>query len=363
LTEVKDAASKVLKAAGSWRNLHATALVSAFTSFFSLMIAGLGNDLSQEAQIFFLSAAATARIGAAIAFALFIIIGLTLLDDIGYTTRINDKDFRITVTLKALTVVAKLVVTFSPPEGALTKASSPCGCSGKPYWWGDSKCFTRECWTCTSTSDLVYQSQWRVILCLRKTIENSWQHNLLIFATTLSLLVTMALTLKTLHGKEVVEQLEKKVLRPTLLRTGYVFTWIGSKAGLFFILLGAGTGPTELLPMWHDMQTPALDGFTYVLVIALGLALSALLTNEVARVCENPEKNYAAASSADGLRSVCDLVQVLTLPGCAFALLAFSQPMGHCLFCASICAVLAFAGCSLLIVGAGFAAPVSQSRE
>lgn len=122
-------------------------------------------------------------------------------------------------------------------------------------------------------------------------------------------------------------------------------------------------GPHDLLPNYSEYYpVPDFTQFSLVLAVTAGLALIALLTNEIARVVEDPKGNFAAARSADGIRAISDMIVVLLLPGVGFVLLGISgNTVGRCLLAASFSATVALFGVALVICGVGFKHPTKSA--
>jgi len=185
--------------------------------------------------------------------------------------------------------------------------------------------------------------------------QNWWLHNALVFTTATSLAVTMMLTLKNVFKKTALDQISKKAERPRIALVAYCTVWVSSKAGLGLLTVGAKLGPSYILwshtsengQHFADARTTQM-----VLVIAIILGMAAMVSNELARVCEDPKDKFSAAESGSGVQAIA--VVIAGIAGGA-VLLSVRTYMSHagkpgiCTMCAQLCSLGVFASCLALM--------------
>jgi len=281
---MKAKATDLSDAMGSWRMQQYMTMGSCLYSILSMTIFIQGikaDDESEESSV--IMSPRNAAISALLLSLLTVLICITsILKDYGFDQlHAIDKNFKMATCLKAMLISLKLIVNFQMPP---------------------------------QTSFLV--------------------HFMLISAAWVSLLMQMVLTCKETSNPAIYDILGHKVLSPESIKKIYKVLWLCTKGGLAILLMGASFDQKSvfLIP-WSEVEycflTPSqasheklyLEKSVYVSVaIAVTLASSSVLTNELARMMEDPKQKFTATLSADGARTVVGYICILSSCTLAYTL-------------------------------------------
>jgi len=197
-----------------------------------------------------------------------------------------------------------------------------------------------------------------LLKCFQPDEKSGLVYATLVAATIVTLLLTVFLTFTNASKPNKQAQLEKKqVMRPKVMTAGYFLIFLSSKVGLASLTIAATTGAQYLLltEQVNGVVVGDLGSFLSVLPILFALAMAGMLTNEFARLTEDPEQQYSAARSADGIRALADPIIVLSSPALYFIWVANfgEQTPGLGLQIASYGAFGVMLGAILMVAGAG----------
>jgi len=197
-----------------------------------------------------------------------------------------------------------------------------------------------------------------LLKCFQPDEKSGLVYATLVAATIVTLLLTVFLTFTNASKPNKQAQLEKKqVMRPKVMTAGYFLIFLSSKVGLASLTIAATTGAQYLLltEQVNGVVVGDLGSFLSVLPILFALAMAGMLTNEFARLTEDPEQQYSAARSADGIRALADPIIVLSSPALYFIWAANfgEQTPGLGLQIASYGAFGVMLGAILMVAGAG----------
>lgn len=124
----------------------------------------------------------------------------------------------------------------------------------------------------------------------------------------------MLLTAKNVFSKESQDQLRAKSQRPALAACAYLCVWVIAKGGLGILTIGASISALTVLPSmpFHGVVYPIASSVDRAVSLAVGLSVTTMLTNEIARVTENPKTKRSACYSADGVNALAALTCIVT---------------------------------------------------
>merc|ERR1719223_2582240 len=179
---------------------------------------------------------------------------------------------------------------------------------------------------CSNGSDLVGLSDpeycdFPILKCFRPNMHHDFAYGCLVAVTVCTLLLTLFLTFTNATKPQKQEQLQQKhIARPKSLTFGYFLVFFCSKLGLASLTVSAATGAQYLLlsEQVGGIAVTELSSSELTLPIIFASAMAGMLTNEFARLTEDPEKRFSAARSADGIRALADPIIVLSTPSLFF---------------------------------------------
>jgi len=379
--ELKATGEKMAGACQRYRVVHGIALASAIFSAFSLSLNLFRGNLPADSAVLPMSARAAGGAGLAVSIVLIIGTSSSIWVDSGHSGPFNDHSLRFVTSWKMMNLALKLIATFNPGKEQL-KPPLWFGSSSDPYCFSEflrehqataacnSTCVrVAQLWgscssNCSNGSDLVGLSDPEfpdvpILKCFRPNMHHDFAYGCLVAATVCTLLLTLFLTFTNATKSEKQEQLQQKhIARPKSLTFGYFLVFFCSKLGLASLTVSAATGAQYLLlsAQVGGIAVGELSSFELTLPIIFALAMAGMLTNEFARLTEDPEKRFSAARSADGIRALADPIIVLSTPSLFFvwkANLGYGSTPGMGLLIASYCAMGVMLGAVLMVAGAG----------
>eukprot|EP00419_Tripos_fusus_P090663 CAMPEP_0172842744 /NCGR_PEP_ID=MMETSP1075-20121228/30954_1 /TAXON_ID=2916 /ORGANISM="Ceratium fusus, Strain PA161109" /LENGTH=657 /DNA_ID=CAMNT_0013686915 /DNA_START=353 /DNA_END=2326 /DNA_ORIENTATION=+ len=388
---------------------HSMVIASALLGMGSLTWNIVSGNLSNSSVAFPISAMAAAKTSMFLSFVLVAVSLSSICGDMGCSTPVNDHKLRLTSPVKIFVVALKIITIFAPQAEdfatikpmdivcAETGRTFPNACVRRPTSSGvaaeiavrDLHCDMGGCLdcgfqgfvlNCSKGSSLerpvkvacsnvmavgLDRDRWGILMdylvCYKpQGNKRNISYFALVVTTSIAWLVSLLLTFKRACSNTATTQLQSKVARPTCLKLGFYISWIASQGGLLILTTVSVFDELALLPVEKigSVDVDVAQSFAYAVAVSLGLAMAGGLTNEVARVCEDPARVLSAASSADGLRTGGD--PVLFLGGTGICCLVFYGKMGWALAAASYFTIGMFLGVVLIIVGAGFGVMSSE---
>jgi len=274
---MKRKANEFADAMGSWRAQQFMTLGTCLYSMLSMMTY-LKNTEFDHARHVILSPKNAAAVAAILSFLTVLVCTVSLLKDFGFPVHVVDKNFKMATVLKAVLISLKLLLNFYTPKHTTFLA-----------------------------------------------------HFMLVSAAWLSLMMQMMLTFKETSNEAVIPALKAKVNNPERIVKIYKIFWLCTKGGLAVLLIGASFDrKTVTLVPWTELQycfrsaseiPPATfeKSLRVSVSLALALAFSSVLTNELARMMEDPVTKFTATPSGDGARTVVGVVFVLSFSAISFA--------------------------------------------
>jgi len=275
---MKRKASEFANAMGSWRAQQFMALGTCLYSMFSMLTYLNITEFDHGRRRVILSPQNAAAVAAILSFLTVLVCTVSLLKDFGFPVHVVDKNFKMATVLKAVLISLKLLLNFYTPKHTTFLA-----------------------------------------------------HFMLVSAAWLSLMMQMMLTFKETSNEAVIPALKAKVNNPERIVKIYKIFWLCTKGGLAVLLIGASFArKTVTLVPWTELQycfrsaseiPPATfeKSLRVSVSLALALAFSSVLTNELARMMEDPVTKFTATPSGDGARTVVGVVFVLSFSAISFA--------------------------------------------
>jgi len=394
LKELNAARKKMADSCQRYQVMHGIALASALFSAFALSWNLLQGNLPADSLALPMSARAAGGAGLAVSMILIVGTSSSIWVDLGHTGPVNDHSMRFVTSWKMLNLGLKLIATFNPGQDQLTHLNISCGdmpgvhgclylgqlghtCSStcndivsletKQYTHPSRECLGDQYTGYYGGCIVEYDHDWDTLHCFQPSQTYGWAHACLVAATICTLLLTLFLTFTNATNAEKQKQLQMKhIARPRSMTFGYFLVFACSKLGLASLTIAAATRAQCLLMTGQvaGLVIGRLDRFMLILPVIFALAMAGMLSNEFARLTEDPKHHFSAARSADGVRALADPIVVLSSPAIYFFYVANfpesnleiwygEETPGVGLRAASYCAMGVMIGAILMVASAG----------